>query len=131
MEARGAASEAATANNWTAVFTLLEKVGYTSADGREMSKYLLRVMGGEREKYLRANPEAMRRTSLVIMSTVSVVGKSSAHVKLRVMMVISSLSASGSIAMPNREDCPATFLAINPSNKSVNPAMAKRTMAGA
>ena len=62
-------------------------------------------MGGEREKYLRANPEAMRRTSLVIMSTVSVVGKRSAHVKLNVMTVISSLSARGSIAMPKVDAC--------------------------
>ena len=55
------------------------------------------------EKYLSANPEAMRRTSLVMMRMVSVDGKRSAHVKLNVMIVISNLSARGSIAMPKVE----------------------------
>ena len=39
-DANGAANEAATATNWTRVLTLLERVGYTSAEGREISKYL-------------------------------------------------------------------------------------------
>jgi len=112
MEAKGAARDAATATSWTSVLILLEAVGYTSAEGNEISKYRLSVMGGESEKYLSANPEAMSRTSLVIMRTVRVAGKSSAHVKLNVMIVINSLSANGSIAMPKREACPAKFLAI-------------------
>ena len=45
MEARGAAREAATATSWTSVLILLEAVGYTSADGKEMSKYLHGQMG--------------------------------------------------------------------------------------
>ena len=62
-------------------------------------------MGGAREKYLSANPDAMRSRSRVIISTVKVVGNRSAHVKLNVMIVISNLSARGSIAIPKVDAC--------------------------